>query len=103
MNKITIKVLGDGFSYSGGGGIRIRKDASTIFNWVERKLHCMGHSLASKLENETAVLVKYPDGGVNETVTSGNPREILYALACFLEDYLPKDLLNRKYKKYRET
>lgn len=102
MNRITIKVLKNGFSYSGGAGVRKRKDASTIFNWVERKLHCLGRSLATKLKDKTAVLVKYLDGGVNETVTSDDPKEILYALACFLEDYLPKDLLNRKYKKYRE-
>lgn len=100
MNRITIKVLGDGFSYTSGSGVRKRKDATKIFNWVERKLGCLGRSLASRLEDKTAVRVIYVDGGLNETVSTDEPREILYALAAFLEDYLPKELLAKKYKKY---
>ena len=100
MNRITIKILKDGFSYSGGSGLRKRKDATTIFNWVERKLGCLGRTLASRLKDKTAVRVIYLDGGLNETVSTNSPSEILYALTAFLEDYLPKSLVSAKYKKY---
>lgn len=101
MTTITVKVLKNGFSYFGGdGGIRVRKDATTIYNWVERKLGCLGRSLASSAKDKTVVRVFYPDGGLNETVTTQNPKEILFALAAFLEDFLPKRLLMEKYRKY---
>ena len=102
MNKITIKVLRDGFSYTSGYGLRKRKDATTIYNWVERKLGCLGRSLASTIKDKTAVCLVYGGGGLNETVSTNNPSEILYALAAFLEDYLPKQTLALKYKKYQE-
>src|SRR3990167_3329768 len=102
MNRITIKILNDGFSYSFGFGLRKRKNATTIYNLVERKLGCLGRSTASRLKHKTAVRVVYLDGGLNETILTDRPREILYALAAFLEDYLPKQTLLLKYKKYTE-
>ena len=100
MDTITIKILKNGFSYSyGSGPPRIRNSSSVIFNWVERKLQCLGHSLASQKEVKTSIKVFYLDGCLNEATTS-NYKELLFALAAFLEDYLPKGFLSAKYKKY---
>ena len=90
MTNITIKVLPHGFSYTEGRGLRIRKDASAIYNWIERKLGCLGTSLPSLLTTKTSVKVICGDGGLNEADTN-NPKELLYATLFFLEDFVPKD------------
>mgnify|MGYP001577335710 CR=1 FL=1 len=99
MTNITIKVLPKGFSFSGGSGGRIRKDASTIYRWIERKLGCRGTTLPSTLTTKTSVKVIYADGGLNEADTN-NPKELLYATLCFLEDFVPKDFFKKKHDKY---
>lgn len=100
--KINIKIPTErqkGFSISFGGTPRIRKTATQVYRWAERKI--MGFYAESSLvgKAKTAVLVEYGHGYRNEAEAS-NPKEILYILACFLEDYLPKPTLERKYKKY---
>lgn len=104
MKKITIRIMKDGFIFSSGAGNRKRKDASTIYNWTEQKLGLRGISLASRLTHKTAekwsVVVLYPSGGKNETTATNDSKEILFALAAFLEDYLSKLFLKQKYKMY---
>ena len=101
MLKLTITVLPNkkGFSFSNGNGSRIRKSAILTFTWAKKKLGKLSNNLASRLKEKVSILVKYEDGGLNE-VSSKNPAILLYALACFLEDYIPKQTLIQIYKKY---
>lgn len=68
--------------------------ADTVFSRLERLL------LRSTLKQKTSVLVRYGKGAVNETVASLDPRYLLYAASCFLEDYLSKFVMERARRTY---
>ena len=84
------------------GRTMTRDTSSVVYRWVERKIKSLSHSLASQVRHKTALSVRYGDGSLNET-ESQDPRELLYALASFLEDYLPKRTFEKKCIKYGEN
>jgi hypothetical protein len=73
-----------------------RKDATSLYRLVERKLSA---SLGSCMKEKTACRVKYGDG-VNVSLGSSDKNYLLYTLSCFLEDYLTKTVLNRAERQY---
>ena len=73
------------------------KTAATAYNAVESSL---SRYLEANLDEKTAVRVNYGRGFINESLTSNKPRYLLYALGCFLEDYLSDSVLNTRHKKY---
>lgn len=85
---------------STGSNSRKRKSIALIYNWVERKIGQAFDKRTPNYNTKTVVKVIYADGGLNETIASSRPADVLYALAAFLEDYLPKPTLKAKYKKY---
>jgi len=89
------------FSVSFGNKSRLRKDSSIVYKWTEVKLRRLSKSLASLLPHKTVLLVDYGNRHLNEA-EGQDAKQLLYALACFLEDYLPKSTLESKCKKYRE-
>lgn len=74
--------------------------AISVFSRLERTFP------GKKFRGKTAIVMKrYIDGqweNVNETLVSKNPKYLLLALLCFLEDYLNKEMLDKKIKEYEE-
>ena len=72
--------------------------AATLLNRLENTFPC------NKLEERTAIVVKEHDGihfvSINESLPSNDSKYLLYAFACFLEDYLSEALLKSRYRKY---
>ena len=75
-------------------GNRKRKSAYLIFYAVKRRLQ------ARTLNKRTAIRVKYADCTTNDSLTSNEPRYLLYTLGCFLEDYLSDATVLRIEKNY---
>ena len=68
-----------------------RQNATTVFSLIERRI------LASPRETKTHLYVDYRQtGGFHNDGVYSNPRELLYILGCFLEDYL-SDKLQKRY------
>lgn len=86
---------------SNGGGSTKRASAELVYRYVERKILKL---LASAEGDKTVVSLKvdYGCGSYNETIDSNNWRYLLYAVACFLEEYLNHSGLKRAHKKYGE-
>lgn len=82
--KITVVVpkANEKWRVSFGKGARYRRDASVIYNAVERRLQ------ARDMKEKTSIVVKYTKDTSNETLPSLDARYLLYATGCFLEDYL---------------
>ena len=77
-----------------------RKSIKSVWGRIERKLLKESSFLEAHLKAKTAVLLKDGHNVVNETLPSFSAGYLLYCTACFLEEYLPKGLLNRKLKRY---
>jgi len=100
MKKIKITIFDNnrGGKISFGSGCLKRKDLVFIYRKLERKVSTW---LASREGGKTAVIVNYPNnGGRNETYPSSNVNYLLFCTVCFLEDYLSKDLVQRRIKKF---
>ena len=97
MRNIIIKELKTGWQLTMGGGARKHSRVSVLYAAVERKIKLF---LASQPKGKTAVKVIYVDKGHNESLSSKNAGYLLYCSACFLEDFLSEDTLNKKIKSY---
>jgi len=100
--RITIKIPptsnGKWLLLKGSGGHPLKKKSATYtFLALERFLV---KSLGTKKMENYTIKVLYPDKMKNETLPSKDIRYLLYATACFMEDWLPEKTLNDKYKKY---
>lgn len=103
--KISIKVpkkKTDKWMLGFGARPRSMLRADTLCHRLERLLGRL--LLATKLKEKTTIKVlEYEDGSwtnVNETIASLNRNYLLWATACFLEDYLSKKVLRRIEKTY---
>jgi len=94
--KVTVPKTDEKWSVSFGKTPSRRKDATLCYNLIERRIY------ARPLKEKLSIVVKYPDGLLNETLVSLDARYLLYTLVCFLEDYLTKEFLSSKYKKYNQ-
>ena len=82
-----------------------RRNASTAYQWVERKLLAQSRrSDKATLKEKTAVKVVYDQklGYTNETEKSLDPRYLLRTLAQFLEDYSTPDWVKEKESQYAQ-
>jgi len=97
--KVKITQFKDKWTISFGGRSAKRGTALSVYHLLERRLE-----RKSSLQDgmKTAVLVKYLDGGTNETVDSLDPKQLLWAASCFLEDYLPRAVVRSREKKYND-
>lgn len=100
-NKITIhipKTKNQKWSVrkTKGGGF-FRKTGKNTFSALTRLLS--SNCKASKKES-WGILVVYPDGGKNQTLYSTDKNYLLFAAACFLEDYISKATLRRIERDY---
>src|SRR3990167_2161263 len=100
MKKIVVIIPKEGQDWRAtlfrGGSIK-RKSALSLLTRIERTL---GRSRRSANVLKFAVKVNYGKGYVNESYPSADSKQQLYALTCFLEDYLPENSLDSRYKKY---
>lgn len=92
--KITVPQKNEHWKVSFGRGERKRSSAVAIFRAVER--HLQARALREKME----IVVKYGKDISNETIASQDTKYLLYALSCFLEDYLPAQTLSRVEKTF---
>jgi len=83
-----------------GNGVIKRKSIKSVWRRIERKLLKDSRLLGSHLKVKTAVLLKDEHNVVNETLLSFLAGYLLYCMACFLEEYLPKEMLRVKFKRY---
>ena len=88
------------FSFSlrkriGGGTIKSLNPVS-VYRKLENRLSKALLTVSERVKIN--VLVDYGHGDTNEGKYDKN--EALYALVCFMEDYLPKEFANDRYKKY---
>jgi len=102
MKKVTIRVpktdKDKWLFFKGSGGHPLKKrTASYTFLALERFLL---RSLALKKADKLSVRVVYPDRENNETTTSKDAFYLIYATSCFLEDYLPDNIMRRVERKY---
>ena len=97
MNKVNVSVPKTEKGKWVVNGHYHRASAATVLGLTER--------LLSRLttEGKTCVRVNYGKGYHNESVPSQNVPEQLYALSCFLEDYLSEKTLGRIGKNYLGT
>ena len=84
----------DKWTLSFGSGSRKRNSASVILNAIERRLR--GYVLKEK----TTIKVKYSKDTTNTTIPSLDTNYLLYAVGCFLEDYLSGSTLLRLQRNY---
>jgi len=99
MKRITIVVptkKGERWKLSVSGKHRAkgRATATTLLTLLQRSLS------ASTKREKTSVKVKYDKGHINESLASYNPKEQLWAAACFLEDYIYKATFNKIEREY---
>lgn len=98
---ITIKILvsenGKSWKVNKGSGGHPKKftDATKVIEWLER-------NLTHGLEVKTSVIVRYGNDMDNETETSQDGAYLVWAISCFLEDFLSRKTLKRIEKKYLE-
>ena len=74
-----------------------RKNAGAVYRLVKGLCSLRA---ASPVRGKTGVSVFYPHNYRNETKVDSNFRSTIYALACFLEDYLPYSTIKRAEKEY---
>jgi hypothetical protein len=77
-----------------------RVSPELVYRFLERKIT---KSLAVDNDAKIVVEVKYTNHTTNETLKSSDASYLLYTTACFLEDYLSKNSLDRLYKKYNQS
>ena len=102
--RVTVPKTGKKWKVSFNGVTPYARLTSiTLYNFIERKILS---SLASWTKEKTKIHVNYDQvhvgegkGWVNEGIYT-DPHEVLYVLACFLEDYISPDFALSKYKKY---
>ena len=102
MRKIIIRVPkknGDKFSLARKGWKgRSFVTAAGLMGRMERIFP------RTEFKEKTAVIVKEYHRGrfrsLNETLSSKDPKYLIFTTACFLEDYLSKDKLVKVLKKY---
>jgi hypothetical protein len=97
--EITIFKGNRGGKMTFGNGRFRRKDLTLVYRRLERKI---GAWLGTCEGGKTAVIVNYPDydGGRNETCLSSNVNYLLFCAVSFLEDYLNRDLVKGRIKKF---
>ena len=95
--KITCPTEDRKWKVSFGNTPSYRKTVTSIFKLVERKLNS-----GVGMKEKTSIQVNYDHSTFNESLVSLDARYLLYTLVCFLEDYLEKDFLNKKYKEYSQ-
>jgi len=91
--KVNVPLKGKWKVSMGKSHGKHRANANTAFSLIERRL------LASRLNKKIEITVKYTNHTTNKTLASFNKNYLLYALSCFLEDYLSPNIL-KKYEKY---
>lgn len=107
MKKIFIKVPDEKSK-----NFRVRREgwrwkgfltAAGLINYLERRLDS---TKWVQTKEKTAIVVKTYDGSSweieNETMASANPHYLIWATACFLEEYLTKRFLGKVEKKHQE-
>ena len=67
-----------------------RKDITSAYRWAEKKIIKYFPKFTVSTKIKTAVYVR--DGHYHNDGEYENPKEALYALTCFLEDYLGEGL-----------
>ena len=77
-----------------------RRTPELLYRLLERKITKI---LGVDHDAKIVVKVKYTNGTTNQTLRSSDASYLLYATACFLEDYLTIKGLNRLYKKYNQS
>ena len=97
--KITVpQKEGDKWMLGYGARPRSMARADTLYNRLERFL------LRTKFKEKMAIVVKYGRDSsgkiINESLLSFDAHYLLYTLACFLEDFLPKQTLKRAERSY---
>jgi hypothetical protein len=81
------------FSITGRNNGKTRANVHTLFNQIEKYLH----PLSSTLKEKHAVRVNYDDG-INVSLSSTDPKYLIYVMSCFLEDHLSEIVLRRTEK-----
>ena len=74
-----------------------REDGKVVYHLVKRKILKF---LASAKGGKTGVSVFYPHKYRNETKIDSNYQATIYALACFLEDYLSPSILRKAEREF---
>ena len=77
-----------------------RTTPELAYRFLERKIT---RTLGVDNDAKIVVEVKYTNHTTNQTLRSSDASYLLYATACFLEDYLTIKGLNRLYKKYNQS
>jgi len=80
------------------GGMVTKKTAISAYKYVENRLSKL--FLSPSLDVQTSVTVVYGVGRLNATNLTSKVSETLYALSCFMEDYLTPDFLSDRTSKY---
>ena len=80
------------------GGMVTKKTAISAYKYVENRLSKL--FLSPSLDVQTSVTVVYGVGRLNATNLTSKVSETLYALSCFMEDYLPAEFLAGRLQKY---
>lgn len=95
---IKVKLLPSGkwaiYARERGGQPATRSNPTSAYRFVETRLKRL------LVQVETAVLVDYGQSLTNETVTTQNYPQIMYAFTCFFEDYLKSDFLKQRAEHY---
>ena len=107
MIKISVKVPNDNrqyFSFSlrkgAGGGVMKSTSPVSVYRKLENRL---SKAFLTEARGSKIVLkVDYGHGYTNRGEYT-DKKAALYALACFMEDYLSEEYLDSRYKKYGES
>ncbi len=97
INRITVtvpKTEKDKWLLSFGIGAKRRRSALSCFNLISRRFH------AQSAKEKVSMRVVYGKDTTNTSMPSNDTTEQLWAMGCFLEDYLPKATLTRIQKEY---
>lgn len=98
MKKITITIPKNKekwkLNWGNGGSPTTRRRADLICRAIERRL------LRTSLKEKTSITIKEASSSVNESLSSKNPKHLIWITVCFLEDYLNKGFIKLKLKKY---
>ncbi len=104
--KIIIPDKNDPFKIQVGSSSVKRKNIMSAYGYVERKVSKL---LASGHKTKIDVIVDYAtlhQKDKTEWINEGtydNTNEAMYALTCFLEDYISFDYARDKYRKYNQN
>ena len=89
--KVSVPQGDKKWKVSFGNTPSYRKNATTIYKLVERKLN-----------SGVGMKVLYDHTTSNESLVSLDASYLLFTLACFLEEYLEKKFLDQKYREYSQ-